>query len=302
MNAIQETKLGMFQVVHAGLEERSDLISSIPALKLACARFKIVLTSISITAQQEDLVISGVALDKTMVKKKLVLMGADTAAIIFSYAVEINDQALMQEVNYSLSALQKTKDDQLPIRLKNIYDKGMANLDALDTFGISPELLATFNELIDTYRDKVPNPRRALSTKKTVKANLVSLFKEADSILKLQIDKRIVALKNDHPDFVAEYKSNRILVDAAKTTTQFKGTVTRKSDGANVANATVKIDNTVYQTVTDENGAFLIKGIPYANYTATVTFNGLEAIEAAPVQIKRGQINKMKFILLPEAD
>jgi len=302
MNAIQETKLGMFRVVGACLDAQSELVGRIPALKIAYVRFNAVLTSISITAQQEDLAISGVATDKTMVKRNLVIMGADVATIIFSYAVEINHQPLMQEVNYTLSALQATKDDQLPILLNNIYDKGMANLTALEPFGISLEILTSFKELIETYKEKVPNPRRALSTKKIVKASLVQLFKEGDSILKLQIDKRIVALKNDHPEFVAEYKSNRILVDAAKTTTQFKGTVTRKSDGATVANATIKLDNTVYQTVTDENGAFVIKGIPYGNYTATASFDSLETIQAVPVQIKRGQINKMKFTLLPQAD
>ncbi len=302
MRSIQETKLGMYNVVLTSLEARPDLVAEIPALETAITRLKTKVVAIGITGQQEDLIISGVAVDKAMARKKLSIMGADIATLVFTYAVEINDQQLMKEVNYSATALKKTKDDQLPLRLKNIYDKAKENLTALEPFGLNIQLLTSFNELLDTYKDKVPNPRRAASAKKNIKANLTQLFKEADEILKLQVDKRMVALKYSYPDFVAEYKSNRILIDAAKTTTQFKGTVTRKSDGARVANATVKLDNTIYQTITDENGAFVIKEIPYGNYTATATSHGLETIAATPIQIKRGQINRIKFTLLSKSE
>ncbi|WP_296145843.1 carboxypeptidase-like regulatory domain-containing protein [uncultured Flavobacterium sp.] len=302
MKAIHETKLGMYNVVLTSLEARPDLLAEVPALETAITRLRTKVIAIGITGQQEDLIISGVAVDKAMVRKRLAIMGADIATLIFAYAVEINDQLLMKEVNYSATALKKTKDDQLPLRLKNIYDKAMVNLADLEPFGINLQLLASFSDLIDTYKEKVPNPRKAVSAKKNVKLNLKQLFAEADEILKLQVDKRIVALKYSHPGFVAEYRSNRILIDAAKTTTQFKGTVTRKSDGARVANAIVKLDNTIYQTVTDENGVFIIKEIPYGNYTATATSHGLETIAATPIQIKRGQINRIKFTLLPKSE
>jgi len=302
MRSIHETKLGMYNVVLTSLEARPDLVAEVPALETAITRLRTKVVAIGITGQQEDLIISGVAVDKAMARKKLSIMGADIATLVFTYAVEINDQQLMKEVNYSATALKKTKDDQLPLRLKNIYDKAKENLTALEPFGLNIQLLTSFNDLLDTYKDKVPNPRRAASAKKNIKANLTQLFKEADEILKLQVDKRMVALKYSYPDFVAEYKSNRILIDAAKTTTQFKGTVTRKSDGARVANATVKLDNTIYQTITDENGAFVIKEIPYGNYTATATSHELETIAATPIQIKRGQINRIKFTLLSKSE
>jgi len=63
MNAIQETHLGIFHVVDCGFEDQ------IPMLKTACTRFKAVITPDSITAQQEDLIISNVALGKTIVKR-----------------------------------------------------------------------------------------------------------------------------------------------------------------------------------------------------------------------------------------
>lgn len=302
MNAKQESKLGMYNVVVSSMEAQLPIVEQFTAFQTAYQRFKVKVNTISIIAQQEDLIISGLALDKTLIKTNLTMMAADIAGLIYSYAVEVNDVMLMSEVNYSFSKLRKTKDDQLPIRLKNIHDRGVAHLTALEEFGINAALLTTFHDLIETYKEKVPNPRRGISTKKGIKANMVQLFKEADVILKLQLDKRVVALKAQHPDFVTEYKSNRILIDAAKTTTQFKGSVTRKSDGARIANASIKLDNTLYETQTDENGLFVIKEIPFGNYTATATSEGLLAIEATPVQIKRGRINKIKFNMFPTAE
>lgn len=302
MNAKQEVKLGMYNVMVSSLDAQLATVEQFPAFHTAYQRFKVKVNTLHIIGQQEDFIISGLALDKTQIKNNLVTMAADIAALIYSYAVEINDSLLRNEVNYSPSKLRLTKDDLLPIRLKNIHDRGVAHLAALEDFGINAPLLATFHDLIETYKEKVPSPRRGISTKKSIKANMVQLFKEADAILKLQMDKRIVALKSQYPNVVVEYKSNRILIEAAKTTTQFKGTVTRKSDGAFVSNAVVKLDDTIYETLTDEKGAFIIKEIPYGSYTATVTFEGLLPVEAIPVQIKRGQINKMKFSLLPAAE
>lgn len=302
MNAKQEAKLGMYNVIVSSLDAQLPTIQQFTAFHTAYLRFKVKVNTLHIVGQQEDFIISGLALDKTQIKNSLVVMAADIAALIYSYAVEINDPLLRNEVNYSPSKLRLTKDDQLPIRLKNIHDRGVAHLAALEDYGINASLLSTFSDLIESYKEKVPSPRRGISTKKNVKANMVQLFKEADAILKLQMDKRIVALKSQYPDIIAEYKSNRILIEAAKTATQFKGTVTRKSDGSYVLNATVKLDNTIYETLTDEKGAFLIKEIPYGSYTATATADDLTAIEAVPVQIKRGQINKMKFSLLPASE
>jgi hypothetical protein len=302
MNAKQEVKLGMYNVIVSSLDAQLQTVEQFSAFHTAYLRFKIKVNTIHIVAQQEDLIISGLALDKTQIKKNVVIMAADIAALIYSFAVEVNDPLLMNEVNYSVSKLRTTKDDQLPIRLKNIHDRGVAHLPALQEYGINATLLATFSEMIEAYKEKVPNPRRGISTKKGIKANLVVLFKETDTILKLQLDKRVVALKTQYPDFVANYKSNRILIDAAKTTTQFKGTVTRVTDGMAIANATVKLDDTAFETVTDSNGAFVIKEIPFGSYTTTATSEGHASIDALPVLIKRGQINKIKFSLTPTAE
>lgn len=301
MIAKQEVKLGMYNVICSSLEAQTAIVENFTAFYQSFQRFKAKVNAISIIAQQEDLIILGFAQDKSHAKMRITAMGADIASLIYAYAVEINSPLLKNEVNYSLSKLRKTKDDLLPVRLKNIYERGVTHRSALEEYGINEQLLESFNDLIEAYKEKVPNPRRGVSTKKNVKSNMKLLFKEADEILKQQMDKRIVALKIQYPDFVSEYKSNRMLIDATRTTTQFKGIVISSADGSRVSNATVQLDNTLFQSFSDENGTFVIKDIPFGSYTTTAISEGHETIAAFPIQIKRGKINKIKFSMIPTA-
>lgn len=297
MKAKQEAKLTMYRAVERHCDENTSIISTVPAFQTAYNNFKAKIADILNTAQKKDVGLKGIAADKDSRKQALCQIASDVASIIYAYASATSNNTLKEEVNFSLSALQKTRDDQLAPRCQNIHDKGLANIGALKDYGITNANLATLQTPIDNYSAETPKPRTALSQRKILVSNLAQLFKDADAILKDQLDRLAINFKTDNPDFVTQYESNRIIVDTARTTTQLKGTVTNSTDDKPVKGASVTVVETSKTATTNSKGNYTIKPLPNGTYTIRVTTEGFKDFEVDGVEIKFGAINELSMKL-----
>ena len=299
MNAKQEAKLNMFRATQKHCADNATIVASIPAFQSAVNSLNAKITSIIATAQQEDLVTKGITIDKAEAKKTLCQLAADVAAPIIAYAAATKNNQLLKEVSFTYSDLFKTKDDQLAPRCKNISDAAQANLAALTPYGISAATVTTLQNTIDNYQSKVPDPRNAAAQKVTIRTNLKNLIKEADTVLKLQMDKTIVGLKTTHPDFVSAYKSNRVIIDPSKTGTSIKGQIRSSADKSFIKGATILLVETKVKVTSNEMGEYEIKPIASGQYSLSVTASKYKVTVLNDVTVKQGQANKQDIILDP---
>jgi hypothetical protein len=299
MNAKQEAKLNMFRATQKHCTDNAAIVATIPAFQASVNSLNAKITSIIATAQQEDLVTKGITIDKAEAKKTLCQLAADVAAPIIAYAAATKNNQLLKEVSFTYSDLFKTKDDQLAPRCKNIHDAAQTNLAALTPYGISAATVATLETTINNYQSKVPDPRNAAAQKVTIRTNLKNLIKEADTVLKLQMDKTIVGLKTTHPDFVSTYKSNRVIVDPSKTGTAIKGQIRSSADKSFIKGATILVVETKMKVTSNEMGEYEIKPIASGQYSLTVTASKYKDTVLNDVTVKQGQINRQDIILDP---
>ena len=154
---------------------------------------------------------------------------------------------------------------------------------------ITTEKLATLQAAITAYAAETPKPRVALSLRKTYNANLAASFKQADAILRSQMDKMVNALRAAHPDFVGAYESNRIIIDPATTATQLKGTITAAASGLPIKSATVTATNAgapptgfTKSIKSSTKGKYHLKPLPNATYTVVVKAPGYTDHQSHP--------------------
>jgi Carboxypeptidase regulatory-like domain len=299
MNATQESKLNMFRATQKHCNDNPAIVATIKAFQTAAGTLNTTIASIIATAQQEDLITKGITIDKAEAKKTLCQLASDIAAPIVAYAAATKNNKLLKEVNFTHSDLIRTKDDQLAPRCKNIYDAAKANEAALKDYGITAATADTLLTTINDYQAKVPDPRNAAAQKATVRANLKNLIKEAEQILKLQMDKTVLGFKTSNPDFVKTYKSNRIIIDPSKTTTSLKGTITSLVDNTFIKGAAITIDTTSLKATTNETGDYEIKPIPSGTYTLKVSAPKYKDTVKTGIAIKQGQINKQDISIEP---
>lgn len=289
----------MFRATQKHCADNAAIIAAIPAFQSAVNSLNSKIASIIATAQQEDLVTKGITIDKAEAKKTLCQLAADVAAPIIAYAAANNNNQLLKEVSFNYSDLFKTKDDQLAPRCKNIHDAAQANLAALTDYGISAATVTTLQNTINNYQSKVPDPRNAAAQKVTIRANLKKLIKEADTVLKLQMDKTIVGLKTTHPDFVSTYKSNRVVLDPSKTTTSIKGVIISSADKSFIKGATILLVETKTKVLSNEKGEYEIKPVANGQYSLNVTASKYKDTVVNDVTVKQGQANKQDIVLDP---
>lgn len=297
MDARQNAKSKMYRATEEHCDKNTEIIEKMPAFVAAFNNFKAIIAEINNTTQKTSTVLKGIAVDKNASRQALGIKASDAAGMIFAFASAAANNTLKQEVNFSLSKLLAGNEDLFISRCQNIHAKGLENLSALKDFGISEQTLSELKTAIDEYIAKSPKTRTAKSNRMTMNANLTALFKQADTILKEQMDKLVVGVRASHPDFVRSYESNRIIIDAASTTTQLKGKVISELDRTPIKGATVKVAEANITVQTDAKGEYLIKPIVVGKYTLIFSAAGFVTQEIEGVDAKKGAVNVQNVAL-----
>lgn len=299
MNARNEAKLNMYRAVQLFCSNNNAITATSPAFTTALAALGANISAIISTASSETEVITGIATDKTVLKKNLSQAAADLAALVYAYAVSINNNTLKQEVNYAYSDFYRIKDDLLAPTAKNVHDAATANLVALAPYGVTAPMLAALLTTIQNYGTAVPTPRNAKALKSTYAANLKQLFKQTDNLLKNQMDKIAVSFKTAQPDFYNTWLNNRIIIDPSKTETQIKGLVTDQLKNTPVIKISVTLTGpTNSNTLTDIDGKYIFKPIIPGTHKLQVEAPGFQPATVTVV-VKLGQALTQDIQLIP---
>ncbi|HEX8287506.1 MAG TPA: carboxypeptidase-like regulatory domain-containing protein [Pyrinomonadaceae bacterium] len=303
MNANQEAKLKMYRATENYCGENSSITASNVAFRTAFNNFKANIASIVATVQADGVPLTGITVDKNIVKQALCEKTAEIAGIVYAYASTVGSNTLKAEVNCLFTSLMRMREDALAPRCQSIHDITQTNLAVLADYGITATMLTDLQELIQSYALETPKSRTAISERKTTTANLAALFDETDAILRDRMDKLVMIFKSSHPDFVKTYETTRRTLKPPTTTTQLKVCVTDKATKSPIKNAIVTAapNNTSDESVTiptDSTGEALFKPTPHGIYNVTITSIGYTTYTTDQLDVKMGEINKLDVELV----
>jgi hypothetical protein len=160
----------------------------------------------------------GVAQDKGTLRTTLIQNAYDIASLVFALSNKLKNDTLKQQVDFSITDLERIKDDLLVPTCNNIKTAANNNLVAMADYGITAASLTAFQTNMDNYSGSVAKPRLAITAKTTNNKAVKATIKEINDILKNEMDKTIVAFRTANPNFVAAYFEARKIVDPASKT------------------------------------------------------------------------------------
>lgn len=298
MNAKQIAKLKMSKLIENHCTENTSILGENIAFQANTVKLKAKNDAAAETAQRAELALKGIAAGKTVQKKDMCGLVADTAGIVFTFAIDTANEALKAEVDYSLSALLKMKDSLLILRCRNILDRAVENKRTLVDYGVTDRMLTDLQTIVTNYAETIPKPGAAKGSRKTLNSNLIQILKEIDAIL-LSMDKQIVTFKTAHPDFVQTYFNLREIPDPQTTVTQLKGVVTASPDEKPIKNALVTVVEPGKTAKTKSTGEYSFKPIPHGKFTVRITAEGFADFEKDEVEIKLGAVNNLNTTMQP---
>ncbi len=299
MTSKQEAKMSMYDAVLKHCNTNPAIVATIPAFQTAAAALASVYSSLVATAQMEMNEISGVAIDKSVAKINLAQQGADISGAIFAFAAAANNNELKEQARNPVSKLIKLKDELLAPACQNIHDIANTNIAALATYGITAAILTSFQAAIDEYADVIPSPRNAVSARASHAATIKLLFKQADKIVKDQMDKIVLQFKTPNQSFYNAFKNNRVIVDAAVSPTQVIGIVTGSIDKKPIPGAEITFLGLPISSNAGIDGAYTAKNPNSGIHSMRFKADGFEELIVPNIELKLGQATTLNVELVP---
>ncbi len=189
MNKVNDSRLAMYDAVIAYCNNNTDAVATVPAFQNALTDFQTLVEQIHDTVKLQSNVITGVTAERQQLRIALCQQAADLAAIVSAFAISTNDLELKDQVAFSFRELRRLTAEMLVPRCSNMYDAINANIKALKTYGITTDSLTDFQTAMDDYEAVVSSPRNAVSQRVAHSNALTVLFKQANGILRTQMDK-----------------------------------------------------------------------------------------------------------------
>ena len=196
--------------------ETDNSWTKIPALVKAVGEFDTVIAGVA-TQLEVTALPGGAAASKKTALAALVASAHEVAAALHAYATEEGDDELAAEVDFSPTDLAKGRPASIIARVNKIASLAAENLDALADASITQATLTVLGKRTDAYEQWSSKPRQGVAKKAAANAALPRLLKQGRNILTWRMDRLMVQFKASAPEFYAEYKTARKIVDSPAT-------------------------------------------------------------------------------------
>lgn len=303
MDNTQFNQLNMFRAVSKHAAKNQAITDSIVAFKNGIIALNTKITAIQTTSGEADLAISGVTTNKNQLREALVQSTFSHISPTMAYAISINDTTLEQQMNLSETDLRRLNDDQIGQDTQTLL--GIVNnlVGSLGDYGITPATITSWQNDINNYLNIALDPRLAITHRASLNEELVTLFSEANKILKKTLDPISVSFKPTNKHYLSDFEKAREILDLGKGTTRIKGKVTLLSaDGEPKYNAKIKVNEQNVEVATDVDGLYVHEPDAPSTVTLTISGDGIQDQTTPPLAIKKGDTIIRNFIVQPTAN
>jgi hypothetical protein len=206
----------MFKTVDEYLDRNHSLWSGMAPLVAAVQQFKDKIAAIDAAAQKQETPVSGAVQDKAATRDALedVLFLVCEALAVLAHTS--NDHELEALVAVTPSGLDKLGDEELSNRATNVLARANDKKTELATLQVTQANLDELAQALQTFHAGKTKPRTAVAERVAQTESLPSLVREGSSILRNQIDRLVNLFRRSNQEFVAGYRSARVIVDRGR--------------------------------------------------------------------------------------
>ncbi len=278
-----ESKYLMVLAIISYLEKNATITNTLPNYSPLYTKMKANILQVEILRGMKETVTSGIPISKEQLKSDLIAMALDYSRKTEAYASINNNIILSKEVHYSKTDLKKSGNAKLKDRALIIYDRALANLPAMISYGVNEEGLAAYKLLIDQFTEELPNVRLGKSGQKQTSDQLIQLFKENDEILS-KIDLLVEIVHTSQPVFYKGYKDLRKVIETGRSSLAAKGMVTDASNGEPLKGVRISFDLDGNKAMTTKsNGSIVKKSAEKGRFNVKTMAAGIYIVTASKI-------------------
>jgi|SRR5438067_67225 len=216
MDNNQTNRVNMFKTVSAYLADHNSVWNGTAPFAAAVTQFNNNIAAIDTSAQKQETP-SGATHDKEGARDALedVLFLMCEALSVLGHNAGDND--LLALTGVSPSTLHKLDAEALSNRAASVLGAANTRKTDLATLQVTQMNIDELDNALQTFNAAKTTPRTHTAERMAHTQSLASLIRETSGILKNQIDSLVNLFRRTNPDFVAGYRSARVVVDRAAT-------------------------------------------------------------------------------------
>jgi hypothetical protein len=212
MNTKQTNKLAAYIASEAVLKANPEIasVAGLPA-KVALLGSRIAEINAIAGTQTQPLAVSRARRDQ--ITEAMLEHTLEVAGAVSNVARDAALPDLLQAVRVSRNAFLQLRPTHRIWLAQRVHDAALEVVDRLGTYGVTAETLTALQERIQTATEGNHLPRTTVTAKKAATAHLTALFREVDALLRDEIDRLVIRLRKAQPQFYADYRATRSVVN-----------------------------------------------------------------------------------------
>lgn len=307
----QESRLSMYRTTTAFSDANASTVENLPNFISNLTTLKSTGSEIQAIGEQQKIGNTGITENKNQLKAALIVLAADNARKLTTFAKFTNNLTLLGEVNYSESDFKRFTDTALKDYAQIIYNRAQSNLEQLTGYGINAGSQQAFLNALSAYNASLSTPRISATLKVQATKKLADLFKTGDAAL-ANMDAAIEIIRISDPTFYSGYKTARKIIAKGIGKLSVKGLVTDAQNGdalkgvtvsfvpdtdlAKIASANSTEEGSEIIKKTAGKGGFHVKSLAAGTYKVTLKKAGY-ADQTITMNVNDGERTEIKVKL-----
>jgi len=298
MKKTQEARERMFRYIIGICDENKGIIENLPNFMSNLALLRTILLDLGVAVREQKIDTKGVRKYKLELRTLLMVLGADNARKLASYAKLTNNTVLLGNVDYTESDFKRFTDESLKDYAQLIYECAEPIVSQLSNYDINTDTQSAFLNAINNYTEVLVSPNITETIRKQATKKMALLLAAGDvCIANLAAAVEVVRLKE--PIFYLGFKTAQKLIVNGKTKLAVKGQTTDTSGNplARVKITVLLNGAVVLVKKTAAKGGFYISSLAGETYQFTFKKAGL-ADQTINVVVNDGELTRLKVIMV----
>jgi hypothetical protein len=215
MNRELTNRVTMYKTVAAVIDQHDSVWDKMAPFVTAVQQFEEKITAIDAAAQKQETPVSGAVDDKGAARDALEDVCFLICEALGVLAHTSEDHELEALVDLSRSRMNKLGDEAVSNRATTILARANGMKSELATLQVTQANLDEFEQALQGFQAAKEKPRTAVAGRMAQTESLPSLVRDASNIQRHQLDAMVNLFQRSHADFVAAYRSARVIIDRA---------------------------------------------------------------------------------------
>jgi len=302
----QVCRSNMYGTTIAFSDANESITDGLVNFSVNLADLRSIQAQIHLIGEEQKLDRKGITEGKNKLRAGLIVLSADAARKVATYARFSNNSTLLGEVSMKESDFKRYADNELIDYSQIIYNRAQSNVVLLGDYAITDETQTALLNAINEFKAFMPNPRLGKITKAQATKQLVELYKKGDIAL-ANMDASVEIIRLTQPNFYAGYHAARKLILIRPGKLSLKMQVTDAETGEPVKGAIASIapesdsksvvekKNVIEKKMADKGGAN-IKSLVSGTYLVTIRKAGY-ADQTLTISVSDGEMTVLNVKL-----